>query len=184
MGVRAARATAGAQESGTWTVLTRLFAVSMVAPTSALAKGPSWEMASRLKRKSLPELSPAHHFYSPSSNPRPKLISSPNQKLDNRIRGSPLFKFNPSQSTRPRLQAAPNLSLTPLSETSPRFSLPSLFHDLLQSTTGSSTQSPFLPIIGSHGGLSQLPIQARLTRNSLSSPTKKQLKRSLSVPTM
>jgi len=164
--------------------LTRLFAVSMVAPTSALGKEPSWEMASRLKRKSLPKQSPAHHFYSPSSNPRPKLISSPNQKLNNRIRGSPLFKFNPSQSTRHRLQATPNLSLTPLSETSPRFSLPSLFHDPLQLTTGSSTQSPFLPIIGSHGGLNQLPIQARLTRSFLYLPTKKQLKKTLNVPTL
>merc|ERR1712038_2145310 len=100
------------------------------------------------------------------------------------IRGSPLFKFNPSQSTHPRLQAAPNLSLTPLLKTSPRFSLPSLFHDPLQLTTGSSTQSPSLPIIGSHGGLNQLPIQARLTRSSSSSPTKKQLKRTLNVPTM
>merc|ERR1712200_201829 len=128
---------------------------------------PSLEMASRLKRKSLPEQSQAHHFYSPSSNPRPKLISRPNQNLNNRIRGSPYLKFNPSQSTRHRLQATPNLSLTPLSKTSPRFSLPSLVHDPLQLTTGSFTRSPFLPIIGSHGGLSQPPIQARLTRSFL-----------------
>merc|ERR1712107_940185 len=140
--------------------------------------------ASQLKRESLPEQSPAHHFYSPSSYPRPKLIFRPNQKLNNRIRGSPLFKFNPRQSTRHRWQAPPNLSLTPLSETSPRFSLLSLFHDLLQLTTGSSTQSPSLPIIGSHGGLDQLPIQARLTRSFLSSPTKKQFKRTLNAPTM
>merc|ERR1712079_815684 len=156
----------------------------MVAPTSALAKGPSREMASQLKRESLPEQSPAHHFYTPSSNPRPKLISRPNQKLNNRIRSSPLSKFNPSQSTLHRLQAPPNLSLTPLSKTSPRFSLPSLVHDPLQLTTGSSTRSPFLPTIGSHGGLSQLPIQARLTRSFLYLPTKKQLKRMLNVPTM
>ena len=164
--------------------MTRLFAVSMVAPTSALAKEPSLEMASRLKRKSLQEQSPVHHFYSRPSNPRPELISRPNQKLNNRIRGSPLFKFNPSQSTHPRLQATPKLSLTPLSGTSPRFSLPSLVHDPLQLTTASFTQSPFLPIIGSHGDLSQPPIQAHLTRSFLYLPTKKQLKRTLSVPTM
>merc|ERR1712012_583249 len=81
-------------------------------------------------------------------------------------------------------QRQPLVQVQSKPESSPRFSLPSLLHDPLQLTTGSSTQSPFLPMIGSHGGLSQLPIQARLTRSSLFLPTKKQLKRTLNVPTM